>query len=60
LTEENFQSVLDGEAKLSISCLIRLRMYQLFDSIEEGPEGDMIFVLNLTENGRVKILNPKC
>ena len=40
--------------------MVRLRMYQLFEAVEMGPDGNMIFVLDLKQENRFKIRNAKC
>ena len=52
----NIDIVLQKKAKISISCLVRLRMYQLADGIELSPDGNMVFKIKPQLENRINIL----
>lgn len=57
LSQFNVQSVLEDKSKLSLDCLLRLRKYQLVNSMEVNPEGAYMMVIDLREEARFQRTN---
>ncbi len=55
----NIELVLQKKAKISIACLVRLRMYQLAKGITMSPDGNMVFVIAPQIENRINILQPE-
>lgn len=56
LGRHNIDIVLKKKAKISISCLVRLRMYQMAEGFELSPDGNMIFKIKPELENRINIL----
>ena len=54
----NIDLVLQKKAKISIACLVRLRMYQLAEGIELSPDGNMVFQIKPKLENRINVIEP--
>ena len=57
LADGNIEAVLQEQARLSLDCLLRLRKYQMVDSMETNPEGGHMMVLQLSDDVRYRQTN---
>lgn len=55
VSEHNIDSILNQTANPTLECLIRLRKYQLIQSMEPNPEGGYLIVLNPKSESRTVI-----